>query len=69
VICLALAAITGRQAVGIALPSVLLILGGLIVAAIPDNATGRRMGFQAGFRAGLLLGRWRSVFRRRQNGQ
>jgi hypothetical protein len=69
VICLALGAISPRQAVGIALPAVLLIAGGLIVAAIPDPATGRRTGFLAGFRAGLLFGRWRSVFRRNRNKQ
>ncbi len=64
VICLAMDAISGQQAVAMALPAALLILGGLIVVAIPDPATGQRRGF----RAGSLLRRWRCVFRRGRNG-
>ncbi len=59
VICLALGAISGQQAIAMALPAALLIAGGLIVMAMPDPATGQRGGFLAGLRAGLLLRRWR----------
>jgi hypothetical protein len=67
-ICLALGVISGAQAVAIALPAVLLVVGGLIVVAMPDPATGQRRGFGAGFRASSL-GRWRRYLpRRRRNG-
>ena len=68
VICLALGAISGQQAVAVALPAALLIVGGLIVVAMPDPATGQRGGFLAGLRAGSLLRRRRCVLRRRRNG-
>jgi len=68
VICLALGAISGQQAMAMALPAALLIAGGLIVMAMPDPATGQRGGFLAGLRAGLLLRRWRRVLRRPRNG-
>jgi hypothetical protein len=68
VICLAIDAISGQQAVAMALPAALLIVGGLIVVAIPDPATGHQRGFRAGSRAGSLLRRWRCVFRRGRNG-
>ena len=68
VICLALGAISGQQAMAMALPAALLIAGGLTVVAIPDPATGQRGGFLAGLRAGSLLRRWRRVLRRPRNG-
>jgi hypothetical protein len=68
VICLALGAISGEQAVAIALPAVLLVAGGLIVAAMPDPATGQRRGFGAGSRASSLGRWWRCLLRRRRNG-
>ena len=67
VICLAVGAVSIQQAVALGLPAVILIMGGLIAAAIPDPATGRRAGFQTGFRVGSLLSQWRSVFRQRRN--
>jgi len=68
VICLALGAISGQQAMAMALPAALLVAGGLIGVAMPDPATGQRGGFLAGLRAGSLLRRWRCVLRRRRNG-
>lgn len=68
-ICLVFAAISGTQAVAIALPGVVLLFAGLIVAALPDPATGRRLGFQAGVRAGALLNRWRTALRGGPAGQ
>ena len=68
VICLTLGAISGQQAIAMALPAALLIAGGLIVMAMPDPATGQRGGFLAGLRAGSLLRRWRRVLRRPRNG-
>jgi hypothetical protein len=68
VICLALHAISGQQAVAMALPAGLLIVGGLTVAALPDRATGQRRGFGAGFRTGSLRRRWRRVLRQRRKG-
>jgi hypothetical protein len=68
VICLAVDAISGQQAVAMALAAALLIIGGLVVAAMPDPATGQRCGFRAGFRAGSLQRRGRGLFRRRRKG-
>jgi hypothetical protein len=67
-ICLALHAVSGQQAIAIGLPGALLIVGGLIAAAVPDAATGRRIGFEAGFHAGWLVSRLRSLFRPPGNG-
>jgi len=67
VTCLALHAISVQQAVAIGLPGVLLIVAGLIMA-VPDAATSRRLGFEAGVRTGSFLSRLLSVFRRRGNG-
>jgi hypothetical protein len=68
-ICLALDAISGQQAVAIAMPGIVLIIGGLIVATLPDPETGRRLGFHAGVSAGSLLNRWLTAFRRAPDGQ
>jgi hypothetical protein len=68
VTCLALDAVSAQQAIAIGLPGALLIVGGLIAAAVPDPVTGRRHFFRAGFRMGSLLSRFRSFFGRRRNG-
>jgi hypothetical protein len=68
VICLALHAISGQQAVAIGLPAGLLIVGGLAVAALPDPETGQRRGFRPGLRAGSMLRRWRCVLRQGRKG-
>jgi hypothetical protein len=68
VICSLLGVLSAQQAVALGLPTVLLIVGGLIAAASPDASTGRRLGFQAGLQAGALLRLWRSLFRRHRNG-
>jgi anti-sigma factor RsiW len=67
-ICMALGAVSAQQAIALYLPGALLIVGGLIAAAIPDAATGQRAGFEAGFRTGWLLSRLRSLFRPPRNG-
>ncbi len=64
VACLAAGAISTRQSIGLAIPCIVLIAGGLTIAALPDPATAWRQGFQAGLRAGSLLRLWRSIFRR-----
>ena len=56
VICLALDVVSGRQALAIGTPGVLLLLFALITAAIADPASGERMGFKAGLRLGALAG-------------
>ena len=68
VTCLALDVVSAQQAIALGLPGALLIVGGLIAAAVPDPMTGRRFFFQAGFQMGSLLSRFRSFFRRRRNG-
>jgi hypothetical protein len=68
VICLAVGVISGEQALAMALPAVLLIVGGLVVMAMPEPATGQRRGFRAGLFAGSLRRRWRGVHRRRNGG-
>jgi hypothetical protein len=68
VICLAVGVISGEQALAMALPGVLLIVGGLIVMAMPEPVTGQRRGFRAGFLASSLRRRWRGVYRRRNGG-
>ena len=67
VICLAFGEISVQQAIAVGLPAALLTTAGLIIASIPDPATGRRPVFQAGFLVGSLLSRWRSVFLQRRN--
>jgi hypothetical protein len=59
-------AISSRQAMGMALPAALLAIGGAITLAIPGPAASRWLGFRAGLRAGTLMNRWRSAFRRRE---
>jgi hypothetical protein len=68
VTCLALGAVSAQQAIALGLPGALLLIGGLIAAAVPDPMTGRRLYFQAGFHMGSLLTRFRSFLRRRRNG-
>jgi hypothetical protein len=67
-ISLAVDVLTVQQAIALGLPAALLLVAGLVIAAIPDQAAGRRAGFKAGFLAGSLLTRLRLVFRRRRNG-
>jgi hypothetical protein len=67
-LCRALGAVSSQQAIAIGLPGALLIIGGLIAAAVPDPETGRRMSFEAGFQMGWLLTRLRSLFRPPRNG-
>jgi hypothetical protein len=64
VICLALGVVSGRQALAIGMPGALLLLFGLIAAAIADPASGQRLGYRAGLRAGALVSRWQSFLRR-----
>jgi hypothetical protein len=68
VICLGYRAIAVQQAIAMALPGVLLVIGGVLWGAPPDAETGRRVGFYAGFQLGSLVSRLRSLFRRRGNG-
>ena len=63
VVCLALGVISGRQALAIGMPGLLLLLFGLITAAIADPVSGERLGFQAGLRAGALASRWQAFLR------
>jgi hypothetical protein len=68
VICLVFHAIVVQQAVAMALPAALLVIGGVILGSPPDAAISRRLGFLTGFEIGSLV-RWlRSLFRRRGNG-
>jgi hypothetical protein len=68
VICLVLRVIVVQQAIAMALPGALLIIGGVIWGAPPDPEASRRLGFLAGFQLGSVVSRLRSVFRRRGNG-
>ena len=68
VTCLALGAVSAQQAIAIGLPGALLIVGGLIAAAVPDAAASRQLGFQAGLQTGSLLSWLRSVLGQRRNG-
>jgi hypothetical protein len=68
VICLFSRAIVVQQAIAMALPAAVLVIGGVIWGSPPDAATGRRLGFYAGFQLGSLVRRLRSLFRRRGNG-
>ena len=68
IICLVVHAITVQQAIAMALPAALLIIGAVIWGTPPDPAAGGRLGFYAGFHLGSLLTRLRSLFRQRGNG-
>jgi hypothetical protein len=68
VICLGVRVIAIPQAIALALPAVLLVIGGVIWGAPPDAATSGRLGFLAGFQIGSLVSRLRSLFRRPGNG-
>jgi hypothetical protein len=67
VACSLAGVISAPQAVAICVPAALLVIGGVAVAAIPDAATARLLGFRAGWRTGSLLNWWRSLFGRRPN--
>jgi hypothetical protein len=67
VICLFCRAIAVQQAIAMALPAALLVIGGVIWGSRPDAAIGR-LGFHTGFQLGWLVRRLRSLFRRRGNG-
>jgi hypothetical protein len=62
-ICLGLGVVSGRQALAIGVPGVLLLLFGLIIATMADPASGQRLGFQAGLRVGALVSLWQSFLR------
>jgi hypothetical protein len=68
VICLVIRAIVVQQAIAMALPAALLVIGGVIWSSPPDAATGRRLGFLTGFHLGSVVRRLRSIFRPRGNG-
>jgi hypothetical protein len=68
VICLVLRAIAVPQAIAMALPAALLVIGGVLWGTPPDAATARWLGFQTGFHLGSMVSRLRSLFRRRGNG-
>lgn len=64
--CSLLGIVSAQQAIAMALPAAVLIAADLIAASVPDPSTGRRLGFQAGLRAGTLVNRWRSLLRHRR---
>jgi hypothetical protein len=68
IICLAVGVLSAQRAIALGLPAAVLLIGGLVIAAIPDPAAARQAGFRAGFLAGSPLSRWRLVFRRRPKG-
>jgi len=67
-ISLTLAAVSDQQAIGLGLPAILLITGGLITAAIPDLAVGQRISHMSGYRTGALLSRSLSAILGHQTG-
>jgi hypothetical protein len=69
VVALALGDLSGRHAIMLGLPAVVLTFGGLIVAALSDPLRAERQGFRAGLKAGTLRRRWRSVFDRQRKGR
>jgi hypothetical protein len=69
VIALALGDLSGRHAIMMGLPAVLLTFGGLVVAALSDPETLERQGFRAGLKAGTLRRRWLSDFNRQGKGR
>jgi hypothetical protein len=68
VICLVYRAIAVQQAIAMALPAALLVIGGVLWGASADAATARWLGFHTGFHLGSMVSRLRSLFRRRGNG-
>jgi hypothetical protein len=66
VICSTMDAVSVQQAIAMGVPGAVLIIGGLLAVLLPDAETGQRAGFEVGFRAGSLLTRLRSPFRRRR---
>jgi len=59
-----LAMLSAQQTIALALPAVLLIVGGVIAASTVDRSTAEQLGFRTGLHVGKLL-RWlRSVFGR-----
>ncbi len=68
VIAFALGDLSGRHAIMLGLPAVVLIFGGLVVAVLSDPETAERQGFRAGLKAGTLRRRWRSLFDRQGKG-
>jgi hypothetical protein len=68
VLCLVFRAIVVQQAIAMALPAALLVIGGVIWGSPPDAETGRRLGFQTGFQLGSVVSWLRSLFRRPRNG-
>ena len=67
VIAFALGDLSGGHAIMLGVPAVVLIFGGLTVAALSDPQTAERRGFRAGLKAGTLRRRWRSVLDRQGN--
>ena len=63
--CSLLGVVSAQQAIAMALPAAVLIIGDLIAASIPDRSTSSRLGFQAGLRAGTLVNLCRSRGRHR----
>lgn len=63
--CSLLGLISAQQAIAMALPAAVLIIGDLIAVSIPDPQTGHRLGFQVGLCAGALVNLWRSLVRHR----
>jgi hypothetical protein len=61
----ALGDVSVKQAIMLGVPAAVLTFGGLAVAVASDPETAERQGFRAGFKAGSLRRRWRSVFGRR----
>jgi hypothetical protein len=61
VLCLALGAISVQQAIALAMPAAVFLVGGLIAAVSANTATAQRHGFEVGLRVGSALSRWRSV--------
>jgi hypothetical protein len=68
VICLISRLIVVEQAIAMALPSALLVIGGVICGSPPDAATSERLGFHTGFQLGSVVNWLRSLFRRPRNG-
>jgi hypothetical protein len=62
--CLALGVISTRQAIGLAMPIIVFLVAALALYLRADAVIVWRLGFQAGWRAGWLVRRWRSIFRR-----
>ena len=65
---LALGDLTGRHAIMLGLPAVVLTFGGLTVAVLSDPQRAERQGFRAGVKAGTLRRRWRSFYDRQGKG-